>query len=358
MESKVPEFGRYAEPSLLILVSLSDGPKHGYAIMQDVELGSGRPMGAGTLYAALARLEEQGLIEPLPPVDRRRPYRLTAVGASNLAEQLRGLSEFAQMGLRQLGKTSPMRSLLIRCYPARWRARYGDEFEAILEERPLGPFDVADVLLGALDAQLRLRGRGVETLHARRFTMSLRIGGIAAIVGASLIVIVVAFTGGLTEGSENVSAIALLVALAALLVALTGMSAFQARSNPWLVWTAFAVTAVGTLAIFIAGVSDLAGVGPTDWRDGLLPFGAVTAALGSATFGIATYRGSVLSRKGALSLVIGPTVGLIGAIAVGQDLWGLGMSLVLVGLVSFLAGWFTLGVAAIRLDRPSTVKPA
>lgn len=105
MEPKVPGFGRFAEPSLLILVSLSDGPKHGYAIMQDVERGSGRPMGAGTLYAALARLEEQRLIEPLAPVDRRRPYRLTAVGASNLADQLRGLSEFAQMGLRQLGES-------------------------------------------------------------------------------------------------------------------------------------------------------------------------------------------------------------------------------------------------------------
>ena len=251
-----------------------------------------------------------------------------------------------------------MRSFLIRCYPARWRARYGDEFEAILEERPLGPFDVADILLGALDAQLRLRGHGVDTQHARSFTMSLRIGGIAAIVGASLIVIVIALTGGRTEGSDNAVTIALLVALAALLVGLTGMSAFQARSNPWLVWTAFAVTAVGTVAIFIAGLGDLTGAGPRDWRDGPLPIGAVTAALGSAAFGIATYRGSVLSRKGALSLVIGPAVGLVGAIAVSQNLWELGMLLVVVGIVSFLAGWFTLGVAAIRLDRTSAFKPA
>ena len=107
MEPKLPEFGRFAEPSLLILVSLSDGPKHGYAIMQDVESGTGRPMGAGTLYAALVRLEEQGLIEPLTPVGRRRPYQLTAVGASMLAEQLRGLSAFAQQGLRQLGESQP-----------------------------------------------------------------------------------------------------------------------------------------------------------------------------------------------------------------------------------------------------------
>ena len=105
MEHKPPGFGRFAEPSLLILTSLSDGPKHGYAIMQDVEQRTGRPMGAGTLYAALVRLEEQGLVEPLTPVDRRRPYRLTAVGASNLAEQLRGLSAFAQRGLRELGES-------------------------------------------------------------------------------------------------------------------------------------------------------------------------------------------------------------------------------------------------------------
>ncbi len=75
--------------------------------MQDVESGTGRPMGASTLYAALVRLEEQGLVEPLTPIDRRRPYRLTAIGASNLAEQLRGLSEFAQQGLRQLGENQP-----------------------------------------------------------------------------------------------------------------------------------------------------------------------------------------------------------------------------------------------------------
>ena len=189
--------------------------------------------------------------------------------------------------------------------------------------------------------------------------MSLRIGGIAAIIGASLIVIVIAITGGLTGGSDTAGAIALLVALAALLVAVTGLSAFQARSNPWLVWTAFAVTAFGTVVILIAGVSDLAGAGPRDWRDGLLPIGAVTAALGSTAFGLATYRGSVLSRKGALALAIGPVVGFIGALAVAQDLWEPGMLLVLFGTVSFLAGWFTLGVAAIRLDQTSSaVRPA
>jgi DNA-binding PadR family transcriptional regulator len=104
MKPQIPELGRFAEPALLILVSLSDGPKHGYAIMTDVEAGTGRPLGPGTLYAALARLEERGLIEALPPVERRRPYRLTAVGATMLTEQLHQLSEFARVGLRRLGQ--------------------------------------------------------------------------------------------------------------------------------------------------------------------------------------------------------------------------------------------------------------
>jgi DNA-binding PadR family transcriptional regulator len=105
MVTPLPELGRFAEPALLILVSLSDGPKHGYAIMADVEQGTGRPMGPGTLYAALARLEERGFVEALPPVDRRRPYRLTALGATTVAEQLRELSAFAELGLRRLGQS-------------------------------------------------------------------------------------------------------------------------------------------------------------------------------------------------------------------------------------------------------------
>ena len=101
------ELGRFAEPSLYILVSLSDGPKHGYAIMTDVEQISGSPMGPGTLYGALARLERRGLIEALEPEDRRRPYRLTGLGAGALKAQLEQLTGFAQTGLARLrGRTT------------------------------------------------------------------------------------------------------------------------------------------------------------------------------------------------------------------------------------------------------------
>ncbi|MBI3745932.1 MAG: helix-turn-helix transcriptional regulator [Chloroflexi bacterium] len=100
------EFGRFAEPTLYILVSLSDGPKHGYAIMSDVHQTSGEPLGPGTLYGALARLERRGLIEALEPVDRRRPYRLTALGATTLRTQLLGLASFSASGLERLGRSA------------------------------------------------------------------------------------------------------------------------------------------------------------------------------------------------------------------------------------------------------------
>jgi len=74
---------------------------------------------------------------------------------------------------------------LIRLYPAAWRQRYGDEMETLLEERPLGPFDLVDLLLGALDAHLHLRGLGHPSEHEKGITMSLRTAGIAAIVGGS-----------------------------------------------------------------------------------------------------------------------------------------------------------------------------
>src|SRR5271167_4357439 len=78
--------GRFADPWLLILTSVADGPKHGYAIMADVAAFSGVRMEPGTLYGALSRLERRGWVRPLPTAERRRPYEITAVGQEILAE--------------------------------------------------------------------------------------------------------------------------------------------------------------------------------------------------------------------------------------------------------------------------------
>ena len=94
--------GRFSDPPILILASLAGSPKHGYAMMEDIEAFAGVHLGPGTLYGAIARLEDQGLIEPLPAEERRRPYRLTATGVAFLCEQLSGLETFAHMGLQRL----------------------------------------------------------------------------------------------------------------------------------------------------------------------------------------------------------------------------------------------------------------
>lgn len=106
MASGLNDLGRFAEPAVLILVALANGPKHGYAIMTEAERVSGSPLGPGTLYAALGRLERRGLIEPMPAEDRRRPYRLTGAGATTLEEQLRELQRFARAGLTRLASRS------------------------------------------------------------------------------------------------------------------------------------------------------------------------------------------------------------------------------------------------------------
>lgn len=107
MKRALGELGRFAEPALYILVSLSDGPKHGYAIMTDVEAISGTPMGPGTLYGALARLERRGLIEALEPEDRRRPYRLTALGETTIQAQLDQRRSFVRTGLTRVERNVP-----------------------------------------------------------------------------------------------------------------------------------------------------------------------------------------------------------------------------------------------------------
>ena len=96
------ELGRFTEPALLILVSLSGGDKHGYAMIEDIEQLVGVRLGPGTLYGALARLERRGWIEPLQSEDRRHPYRLTGAGAAALREQLSGMRDFATAGLQRL----------------------------------------------------------------------------------------------------------------------------------------------------------------------------------------------------------------------------------------------------------------
>ena len=91
-----------ADPTFLVLSSLADGDKHGYAMMDDIERFAGVRLGPGTLYGAITRLEQRGWIRPVDSADRRRPYRITAEGRRHLQEQLTSLGHLLKTGLRRL----------------------------------------------------------------------------------------------------------------------------------------------------------------------------------------------------------------------------------------------------------------
>lgn len=254
-----------------------------------------------------------------------------------------------------------MIALLLRLYPARWRARYGDEFALVLADRALGPFDVADVLLGALDAHLNLRGLGAASAHGRGVPMTLRVGGYAAILGGLLWLAVLA-GNAINDGAETGATwigIVLVVATIATLVALIGLSAFQARRYPALTWAAVAIPTVGgvvallgAVAVTLNGDSDRAIVaGLSGWAISML--GLLAMLAGSGLFALATLRTRTLSRGAAALLAVG-------AIIVVPGLAGLTGGLVpsaleplaiLMTVLLFPAGWVALGVSAVRTGR-------
>ena len=91
------------EPTYFLLAGLLDGPRHGYAIAQLArELSDGRVgLTAGTLYGALERLSERGLIRPVEDLRvggrRRRVYDLTDEGRAQLVEEAQRLREAADI---------------------------------------------------------------------------------------------------------------------------------------------------------------------------------------------------------------------------------------------------------------------
>ena len=256
-----------------------------------------------------------------------------------------------------------MTRLLLRLYPPTWRSRYADEFEALLEERPLGPFDVLDVLIGAVDAHLHLRGLTAAT-QGRGLIMSLRVGGYAAVIGGLLWL--VGFLIAQFDGTDahGLGQWLVLAGTAGLLVALAGLSAVQSRRFPRLVWAAFAVPAFGTLAT-IAGLVGLAVAGDGPFIAGIQGwtfwiFGLLALIGGSGLFALVSWRTGALSHVG-LALLGVAAAGLVAvfANAVGLLTWEPIVSIALLGLVlSFCGGWIVLGIGAVLADRRSSTVPA
>jgi DNA-binding PadR family transcriptional regulator len=110
--------GRTNEPGVLILTSLASGPKHGYALAKDIEDFAGVTLGPGTLYGAITRLEERGLIEATAGDRRRRPYRITAGGRAALAAVVRDMRAIADEGAARLRLRVLVRDVITGHLPA------------------------------------------------------------------------------------------------------------------------------------------------------------------------------------------------------------------------------------------------
>ena len=96
-----------SEPVLLILLSLAEQPRHGYAILKDVEeMSGGRViLSTGTLYGALGRLLDNRWIERFAEDEAsrdRQAYRLTAKGRANLHAEAARVKQLARLASLRL----------------------------------------------------------------------------------------------------------------------------------------------------------------------------------------------------------------------------------------------------------------
>ena len=190
--------GRSNEPPVLILTSLAGGPKHGYTLTKDIATFAKVRLGPGSLYGALARLEERGLIEPEPlgpdADSRRRPYRITGEGRAALESAVRGDARplgrgcrstrhrrrdaapapgSARMTRTRRSATTGSYERMLRWYPPAWQARYGDEMTALMEDSYESPRHVpARDRLNLFRSGLAERARaiGIDGSRARRPT--------------------------------------------------------------------------------------------------------------------------------------------------------------------------------------------
>jgi hypothetical protein len=259
-----------------------------------------------------------------------------------------------------------MIGLLLAMYPAHWRQRYGEEFRAVLESRPLGPFDFADVLIGALDARLtRFRFAGTAGIDGGPLMM-LRLGGIGAIAGGILWFTGLAVATLTSDEGDSVWLALLALGTLGLLVAFIGLSAFQARRDPILTWAAFAIPALGAL-VSLLGATTMA-LAPADdplvlgsysaWLVWIV--GLVGLLIGSIIFAIATIRAAVFSRRAAIALAVSSVVVLLFAFGfTGMNTEALPAQL-LTGLAlgSFAASWVALGIMALRRGPIRAIAPA
>ncbi|MFV0497673.1 MAG: PadR family transcriptional regulator [Candidatus Fimivivens sp.] len=106
-EKLVKRYLPMSEQSFLLLLCLTE-PRHGYGIMQMVlEQSRGRvSLGASTVYTILYKMEQDGLIEVVKEVDRRKVYAITYAGRQVLQAESERVAELSHYARRVLSQDS------------------------------------------------------------------------------------------------------------------------------------------------------------------------------------------------------------------------------------------------------------
>ena len=249
-------------------------------------------------------------------------------------------------------------SLLIRLYPRPWRERYGDELAALLEDRPPGPSDVLDLVLGAFDAHLHRRGRGSTGATGSTAPWSVRLGSVAAVAGGVLwmLAVVVAVYGRMDDSNPPMALVA--VAMLSILIALAALSAAQSRRHPVLVWASFLLPAIGIVLLATGAVAQLV-VGDRPIIGQVTPwvpwfFGIMLALVGCAIFGIVSAVTGGLTPWTAVMLSVASVTQL--ATLFGHDVRTDG-DVMLGGAAVFGVSWLLVGVGVARSGRTPVDRP-
>jgi len=268
-----------------------------------------------------------------------------------------------------------LKIFLLRLYPRAWRARYEEEFLALLEQTGSAPLDLADVALGALDAHLRPQVTATSVGGERRPLMSrttvLQGSALAAMIGSVLLFVVIgrqlmySIMDVLAADSVGVTGVVLM------LIGVIGFELAYARRTRGLGQVGLVIAFLGLSSLtlgFVGSVMDNVGTslperGVLSWG-ALLFYGWVGMCAGMALFALAGLRQHMLAIPAAWLLLVGGICGAAGHISLvdlvisnSSDVAVLASKLVWVfGTMLFLVGFFLLG-SALWSGRGAVVQP-
>lgn len=231
-------------------------------------------------------------------------------------------------------------SVLVRLYPPAWRARYGQEFEDLLAERPPAARDLVDIVLAAIDARLSPQVAAGPVI--RRPAVTDRLAGAAAIAGG-LIWSVTYVAGWLLQAEGDLS-LPILIALALMLLSLPGTYLARYASRVVLAGLALA----GSFAVLVADV--------LPWGPMLiLPALTILGVLGPGALALAAARAGIAARdrwRLLLLTVPWPVIGVFatmaGFVPTAVPLW-----LVIASMLPLGIAWIATGA---RIARGRTVE--